>query len=126
MPAKTPIQTEAAFDSASPYSQAIHHGDTVYVAGQVPVTADGTLVDEGIQAQTEQVLANIEAILAAAELSLTDLLKTTVFLTDIDEFAAVNEVYAERIPEPRPARSAVAVADLAIDAGIEIEAIAGT
>lgn len=126
MPAKHPIRTDEAFASASPYSQGIHHGDTVYVAGQVPVTADGTLVDGDIKAQTEQVLANIDAILAAADLSLADLIKTTIFLTDIDDFDAVNEVYAETIPEPRPARSAVAVADLAIDAGIEIEAIAGT
>lgn len=124
MPAKQPVQTSDAFDSASPYSQGIKHGDTLYVAGQVPVTPDGTLVEGDIGAQTEQVLQNIEAILQAAGASMDDLVKTTVFLTDIETFEDFNEVYAEYVPEPRPARSAVEIADLAIDAGVEIEAMA--
>lgn len=124
MPQKLPVQTDEAFDSASPYSQAIKHGDTVYVAGQVPVTPDGTLVEGDIGVQTEQVLQNIDAILDAAGASMEDLVKTTVFLTDIETFDDFNEVYADYVPEPRPARSAVEIADLAIDAGVEIEAMA--
>lgn len=124
MPRKRPVHTDEAFDSASPYSQAIILGDTVYVAGQVPVTPSGTIVDGGIQTQAEQVLDNIEAILGAAGSSMEQLVKTTVFLTDIDDFDAFNEVYAARVPEPRPARSAVEVADLAIDAAVEVEAMA--
>lgn len=118
------IQTEDSYISDAPYSQAIRHGDTVYVAGQVPVDVDGVIIGDTIQDQTEQVMDNIETILEAAGTSMENIVKATVFLTDIDDFDAFNEVYADRIPEPRPARSAIEVADLAIDARVEVEVIA--
>jgi len=118
------VYTEESYVSSAPYSQAIIHGDTVYVAGQVPVDADGTLVDGGITAQTEQVMENLETVLNEAGTSLDNAVKTTVFLTDIDDFDAFNEVYAAHMPEPRPARSAIEVADLAIDAKVEVEVVA--
>jgi 2-iminobutanoate/2-iminopropanoate deaminase len=118
------VYTEESYVSSSPYSQGIIHGDTVYVAGQVPVDADGTLVDGGITEQTEKVMENLETVLNEAGTSLDDAVKATVFLTDIDDFDAFNEVYADHMPEPRPARSAIEVADLAIDAKVEVEVIA--
>lgn len=118
------IRTEDSYISPSPYSQAIRHGDTVYVAGQVPVDVDGNVVGDGIGEQTEQVMDNIETILEAAGTSMENVVKATVFLTDIGDFDAFNEVYAARMPEPRPARSAVEVADLAIDVRVEVEVIA--
>jgi len=117
------IRTDEAYESDAPYSQAIRHGDTVYVAGQVPVDTDGEVVGEGIREQTEQVIDNVETVLDAAGSSIDDVVKATVFLTDIDDFDGFNEVYAERMPDPRPARSAVE-ADLAIDALVEVEVIA--
>lgn len=120
----TEIQTENSYQSTSPYSQAIRHGDTVYVAGQVPVDVDGNIVGTDIHTQTEQVIDNIETILAAAGTGLDAVVKATVFLTDISDFDAFNEVYADRMPEPRPARSAIEVSDLAIDVRVEVEVIA--
>lgn len=118
------ITTDDSYQSTAPYSQAIKHGDTVYVAGQVPVDVDGTIIGEDIQEQTEQVMDNIETILEAAGTSMANVVKATVFLTDITDFEAFNEVYANRMPEPRPARSAIEVADLAIDVRVEVEVIA--
>jgi len=118
------VYTEESYVSSSPYSQGIIHGDTVYVAGQVPVDADGNLVDGGITEQTEKVMENLETVLNEAGTSLDDAVKATVFLTDIDDFDAFNEAYADHMPEPRPARSAIEVADLAIDAKVEVEVIA--
>lgn len=119
------IETDTAPISSSPLSQAIVHGDTVYVSGQVPVDPEtGAVVSDDIREQTAQTLENIAAILEAAGTSIDNVVKTTVFLTDMDEFAAMNEVYSEYMGDPRPARSAVEVADLAIDIGVEIEAIA--
>lgn len=117
------ITTNDSYQSTAPYSQAIKHGDTVYVAGQVPVDVNGTVIGTNIQEQTEQVMDNIEAILEAAGTSMANVVKATVFLTDISDFEAFNEVYADRMPEPRPARSAIEVADLAIDVRVEVEVI---
>ena len=124
MTVKEQIHTDEAFSSSSPYSQAIRYGDTLYVAGQVPVDADGNIVGDDITEQTEQVFRNMRAILDAAGTSLENALTTTVFLTDIDDFEAFNEVYRELMPEPRPARSAVEVSDLAIDVLVEVEVTA--
>lgn len=118
------VFTDDSYVSDSPYSQAIIHNDTVYVAGQVPKDTAGDVVGETIQPQTEQVLDNIETILDAAGTTMENITKATVFLTDITDFDAFNEVYARRMPEPRPARSAVEVADLAADVRVEIEVIA--
>lgn len=120
----TEISSDAAYRSSSPLSQAIRHGDTVYVSGQVPRDEHGTLVDGDIGTQTDQVLDNVEAVLDAAGLTLADVVKATVFLTDLAEFDAFNAAYEQRFPDPKPARSAVAVADLAVDADVEIEVIA--
>ena len=122
----TRIATEHAPGAVGPYSQAVEAGGTVYVSGQVPlVPATGRLVDGVIQAQAEQVLRNIGAILEAAGLGYADVVKTTVLLADIADFAAVNEVYARFFTGPvLPARAAFQVAALPLGAGVEIEAVA--
>jgi 2-iminobutanoate/2-iminopropanoate deaminase len=108
-----------------PFSQGIIHGDTVYTAGQVGVDPEtGEVVDGGIEAETRRTMENISAILEAAGTSLDNAIKTTVFLTDIDEFDEFNEVYAEYVDEPLPVRSAFEVSDLAIDIAVEIEMVA--
>lgn len=121
---RTAIDTDDAPRSDSPISQAVRAGDTVYVSGQVPRTADGTVVDGDLEVQTERTLDNVEAVLAAAGLTLDDVVKVTAFLTDMSAFDAFNDAYERRFTAPMPARSAVAVADLAVDADVEIEAVA--
>lgn len=118
------IRSDAVYRSRSPLSQGIRHGDTVYVSGQVPKDEHGTLVDGDLGTQTEQVLDNVEAVLNETGLTLANVVKATVFLTDMTAFDAFNAVYERRFPDPKPARSAVAVADLAVDADVEIEVIA--
>lgn len=124
---KTVVRTEAApapFQGA-PYSQAIVANGLVFVAGQVGLRPDhGELVGDGIAEQTEQAFDNIEAILQEAGSGLDRIVKTTVFLDDFDDFAAMNEVYGHRIGESPPARSTVEVAKLPSGAKVEIEAIA--
>lgn len=122
----TRIATKHAPAAVGPYSQAVEAGGTVYVSGQVPlVPATGQLVDGGIQAQAEQALRNVGAILEAAGLGYADVVKTTVLLADIADFAAVNEVYARFFTGPvLPARAAFQVAALPLGAGVEIEAVA--
>ena len=108
-----------------PYSHGATDGDLVFTAGQIPVTPEGeVLADEPVEVQTDQSLANVERILAAAGLGLDDVLKTTVYLTDVDDFEAVNRVYSEYFGDDPPARTAVQVARLADDADIEIEVVA--
>lgn len=118
------IETDEVYVSTAPYSQAMVHGDTVYVAGQVPVDPDGNIVEGDVQRQADQVFTNMSTILETAGSSMEELVKVTVFLTDIEDFDAFNETYREWVPTPRPARSAVEVADLAIDVEVEVEAIA--
>ncbi len=113
----------APFNGA-PYNQAIIANGLVFTAGQVGFTPDGVLVDGGIVAQTHRTIDNLAVILEAAGSSLENLVKTTVFLQDLGDFAAVNAVYKERIPSPHPARSTFEVAKLPGGALIEIEAIA--
>jgi 2-iminobutanoate/2-iminopropanoate deaminase len=124
---KTVIRTEAApapFQGA-PYSQAISAGGLVFVAGQVGLGPDHSeLVGETIQEQTEQVFANLKAILEAAGSSLDRLVKTTVYLDDFGDFAGMNEVYAKHVGDKPPARATVEVAALPSGAKVEIEAIA--
>ncbi|MFB6218815.1 MAG: RidA family protein [Halobacteriaceae archaeon] len=108
-----------------PFSQAIVHGDTVYVSGQVPVDPEtGEIVGEDIREQTRRTMENVAAVLEAAGSSLDSIVKATVFLADIDDFAAFNEVYSEYVSGPEPARSAFEVGDLAIDVTVEIEVVA--
>jgi 2-iminobutanoate/2-iminopropanoate deaminase len=124
---KEVVRTEAApapFQGA-PYSQAIKAGGLVFVAGQVAVKpGDKEISGDTIQEQTEQVLANLRAILEAAGSSLDRLVKTTVFLQNLDDFQGMNEVYAQHVGELPPARSTVEVAKLPSGALVEIEAIA--
>jgi 2-iminobutanoate/2-iminopropanoate deaminase len=106
-----------------PLSPAVRAGDFVFVSGQVPVGADGKVVSGGIGPETTQVLANIRAALALAGCSMADVVKTTVWLRDRDDFPAFNAVYAQAFPENPPARS-TAESRLMIDIAVEIEAIA--
>ena len=123
---KTVIRTEAApapFQGA-PYNQAIVAGDLVFVAGQLGLKPGDTSVEGDIVQQTEQALANLEAILGAAGSSLEQLVKTSVFLMDLGDFQAMNDVYAARVGDRPPARSTFQVAQLPSGALVEIEAIA--
>ena len=126
MAGKSVIRTEAApapFQGA-PYSQAIVSGGLVFVAGQLGWKPGETTFAEGIEAQTEIVFANLGAILEAAGSGLDKLVKTTVFLQNLDDFAAMNDVYASHVGDAPPARSTVEVAKLPSGALVEIEAIA--
>jgi 2-iminobutanoate/2-iminopropanoate deaminase len=108
-----------------PYSQAIKAGGFLFLAGQIPLDpGSGTLVEGDITAQARRVLDNIGAVLGAAGLSFADVVKTTVFLSDLNDMAAMNQIYATYFPVPAPARSTVQVARLPRDVKIEIEAIA--
>jgi 2-iminobutanoate/2-iminopropanoate deaminase len=119
------ISTTNAPATVGPYSQAIAAGDLVFCAGQIPLDpASGELQLGTIREQTERVLRNIAAVLDAAGVGFADVVKTTVFLVDMDDFAAMNEVYAGVFPDPPPARSTIAVAGLPRGARVEIEAIA--
>lgn len=119
------ISTNNAPESIGPFSQAIRDEGTIYVSGQGPVDSEsGEIVSEDIREQTAQTLENIGAVLEAADASLDDVVKATVFVTDMDNYDAINEVYDEYMSPPFPARSAVQVADLPIDIGVEIEVIA--
>ena len=121
MSLKECIYTKNAPEAVGPYSQAVAAGPILVTSGQNPAT--GTLVEGGIREQTEQVLKNIEAVLAQAGLTMDNVIKTTVFLTDINDFAAMNEVYAAHFGGDYPARSAVEVGALPKDAKVEIETI---
>ena len=119
------IRTEDAptFDDY-PFSQAVVHGDTLYTSGNVPVDPEtGELVTDSIRAQVERTLDNIVAVLEAAGCSTDDVLKTTVYLTDPDDFAEFNEVYRGYFDDPYPPRTAVAT-DLMVDVDVEIEVVA--
>ena len=111
--------------AVGPYSQGIKAGSFVFLAGQIPLVRDtGKFVEGGIKEQTEQVITNIKLLLASQRLDLSDVVKATVFLADMEEFNAMNEVYSEHFLLPAPARSTVQVARLPRDARVEIEVIA--
>ncbi|WP_224270936.1 Rid family detoxifying hydrolase [Haloprofundus salinisoli] len=119
------ISTDDAPTAVGAYSQATTNGDILFTAGQLPMTADGELLDDAtVGEQTRQCLKNVEAILEAEGRSIDDVLKTTVFLNDIDDFDAFNEAYSEFFGVEPPARSAVEVANVPKGAAIEIEAVA--
>jgi 2-iminobutanoate/2-iminopropanoate deaminase len=119
------ISTKKAPAAIGPYSQAIRVGNIVYTSGQIPLDpATGAFVEGGIKEQTRQALTNIKAILEEAGTSMENVVKTTVFMANMDDFADMNAVYAEFFTEPYPARSAVAVKTLPKGALIEIEVIA--
>ena len=119
------IQTDRAPAAIGPYSQAIKTNGLVFASGQIPIDPQsGQFVEGGIREQTKQVLKNLAAVLEAAGSSLSRVVKTTVFLADMQEFGAMNEVYGEFFKEDPPARATVEAARLPRDARVEIEAIA--
>ena len=119
------ISTKKAPAAIGPYSQAIQVGNLVYTSGQIPIDpATGAFVEGGIKEQTRQSLTNVKAILEEAGLGMSNVVKTTVFMADMNDFADLNAVYAEFFSEPFPARSAVAVKTLPKGALVEIEAVA--
>lgn len=119
------VQTDGAPQAVGPYSQAVVAGEWVYVSGQIPLDpATGEMVEGDIEAQAERALQNVRAVLEAAGSSLHDVVKATVFLTDMGEFGRVNEVYARFFGDSLPARACVEVSRLPKDARVEIEAVA--
>ncbi len=122
---KNPIQTEHAPAALGPYSQAVEVNGWVFCSGQIGLEpASGKLVEGGIEAETRRLLENIRAILAAAGLTLADVVSTTIFLIDLKDFEAVNRIYSEHFSAPYPARSTVQAAALPRGARIEIAAVA--
>ena len=122
---KKVISTTKAPAAIGPYSQAIQIGNLVYTSGQIPIDpATGQFVEGGIKNQTRQSLLNVKAILEEVGLTMGDVVKTTVFMADMNDFADMNAVYAEFFAEPYPARSAVAVKTLPKGALVEIDVIA--
>lgn len=117
------IQTPNAPAAIGPYSQAIVVGDLLFTSGQIPLRADGTLVEGDITVQTTQVMANLKAVIEAAGASLSKVVKTTVFMKNLDDFVVMNGIYAESFGSHTPARSTVQVAKLPRDVLVEIEAI---
>jgi len=122
---KKQVQTDKAPKAIGPYSQAIIADDFVFCSGQIPIDpATGNIVEGSIEDQTRQVLKNLGAVLEAAGTSYDGVVKTTVFLQDMNDFAKMNAVYAEFFKAPNPARAAVQVARLPRDVKVEIEAVA--
>ena len=123
---KKVIKTTKAPAAIGPYNQAIQVGNLVYTSGQIPIDpATGNFVEGGIKEQTRQSLLNVKAILEEAGLTMSDVIKTTVFMADMNDFSDMNAVYSEFFPETYPARSAVAVKTLPKGALVEIEVVAG-
>jgi len=118
------ISTVNAPQAIGPYSQAIAVNGIIYTSGQIALLPDGSLVDGDVTVQTHQVLKNLTAVLEEGGTSLNSVIKTTIFLADMDDFSKVNEVYAEYFGEHKPARSTVAVKTLPLNVSVEIECIA--
>ncbi|MRH44244.1 RutC protein [Aquibacillus halophilus] len=118
------IQTDQAPQAIGPYSQAIDLGDLVFVSGQIPMIPETGEIAEGIEEQTTQVMKNIGAVLEEANLSFTNVVKFTIYITNMDDFATINEAYAKFLTEPYPARATVEVSRLPKDVSIEMDVIA--
>ena len=118
------IATEKAAKAVGPYSQAVSVNGFIYTSGQIPLTAEGILVGGTIEDQTHLVFANLNAVLEAGGSSLDKVVKATVFITDMNDFAAVNDIYAQHFGEHKPARSCVEVSKLPKGVNVEIEVIA--
>lgn len=118
------VQTDRAPAAIGPYSQAVKTSGLLFASGQIPLTAAGEIVEGGIEAQTNQVFSNIEALLASEGLSLANVAKTTVFLRNLSDFAAMNAIYEAEFGDHKPARSTIQVAGLPKDALVEIEIVA--
>jgi 2-iminobutanoate/2-iminopropanoate deaminase len=123
--AKTEIATDKAPKAIGPYSQAVRSGALLFLSGQIPLDPQsGTLVEGGIEAETRQVMANLEGVLNAAGASFDNVVRTTIYLVDLDDFGRVNEIYAQCFSAPFPARATVGVAALPRGARVEIDAVA--
>lgn len=120
----TPITVPENAKAIGPYSVAVEANGFIFTAGQMPVDQDGGIAPGGIEEQTRQIFTNVRNILATRGLDLTAVAKTTVFVTDLNEYAALNAVYAEEMGDHKPARSTVQVARLPMDARVEIEFVA--
>lgn len=118
------VSTINAPQAIGPYSQAITHGGLVYTSGQIALTPDGVMLEDDIAIQTHQVLKNLKEVLNASNSSLNNVIKTTIFLSDMDNFTVVNEIYSEYFGRHKPARSTVAVKTLPRNALVEIDAVA--
>ena len=118
------ITTENAPPAIGPYSQAVECGGFLFTSGQIPMKSDGTLVEGEIEVQTHQVFENLIATLKAASLGLEDVIKVSIFISDMDEFSRINEVYGEYFVTHKPARTTVQVARLPKDVGLELEVVA--
>ncbi|MDR2635618.1 MAG: RidA family protein [Campylobacteraceae bacterium] len=118
------VSTKKAPEAIGPYSQAVAANGFIFTSGQIALTSEGKFLDEDIKTQTEQVLKNLSEILKESGSSLDKVVKTTIFLTDINDFATVNEIYAKAFGEHKPARSTVGVKSLPKSARVEIEAVA--
>ncbi len=121
---KQPIQTNEAPSAIGPYSQAVKTGDIVYTSGQIGLDpSSGEMVD-GLESQAHQVMKNVKAVLAAADCDMNDVIKSMIFMQNMEDFVTVNEIYASYFEEPYPARSAVEVAKMPKGALVEVEVIA--
>lgn len=118
------ITTNDAPEAIGPYSQAVESNGFLYTSGQIPMKSDGELVDGDIEAQTHQVFKNLTAVLKGASLDLTDVVKVNIFISDMDEFSRLNDVYAQYFTDHKPARSTVQVARLPLDVKLELEVVA--
>lgn len=118
------VQTIKAPQAIGPYSQAVTHAGLVYTSGQIALTPEGEMLGNDLELQTHQVLKNLREVLLEANSGLDQVIKTTIFLADMDSFAAVNEIYASYFGEHKPARATVAVKTLPKNALVEIDAIA--
>ena len=118
------IASEQAPKAIGPYAQAIQAGDLLFTSGQIPLNLEGNVVEGGIEEQTKQVFANLQAVLAEAGATFSDVVKATVFMKDMNDFAAMNAIYGDVFGDHKPARSAVEVARLPRDVKVEIEVIA--
>lgn len=124
---RTPIHSDSAPKAIGPYSQAVRAGHTLYLSGQTPLDpAVGKLVDGGIEAQATQVFENLKSVLAAAGASFDDVVRVAIYMTDLGNFAAVNDVMKRYFQAPFPARSTIGVAALPLGAQVEIDVIAVT
>ena len=118
------VQTPKAPSAIGPYSQAVVVNGMVYTSGQIALTPEGVMLEDDVVLQTKQVLKNLEAVLQEAGSSLQNVIKTTIFIADMDDFATINEIYAEAFGSHKPARSTVAVKTLPKNALVEIDAVA--
>ena len=118
------VQTPKAPSAIGPYSQAVVVNGMVYTSGQIALTPDGVMLEDDVVVQTKQVLKNLEAVLKEAGSSLQNVIKTTIFIADMDDFVTINEIYAEAFGSHKPVRSTVAVKTLPKNALVEIDAIA--